>query len=781
MTTEQYIIRVALIATVLLTHSANATRANESNWPQFRGPGGVGIAPDNQTYPAELDFSRNLLWKTEVPKGHSSPCIWGDKIFITAHSGKNLETICMDRGNGRIKWRRSVESDKLEKISNFNSHATPTPVCDGRRVYVYFGSFGLIAYDLEGGEIWNKPLPVPKMFHGSAASPILANNMVVISCDQLEGGYILAVNRDTGETIWRQERQMQRVGWSTPVLWKHGNQEELVVLGYSKLISYDLKDGRRRWWLNNVSQSPTAPTPVYTGDTLFVTSAASMTGDPVNPIELPDFKELLEMYDSDKDGRLIQTEIPEDLASIYRRGPNMAGVKDRFSKHDTDQDGAISEAEWNKVVIDTRKIEPRNMDALVAIRSGGKDDISRTHIKWTEYEGIGQVPSPLFYQGRIYLVKHGGNVTCYDAKTGDKVYGDRFGPRVYYHASPIAADGKIYLCSHNGMVIVVQAGDKFKILAQNRTGERIFATPALADGNVYLRTDKNMYAFINTKDDSDQTPLTKHGAKEISSAKVEDDQAKTLHEAAFDGNIELVKSLVSSGADVNTQNNWGWTPLYTAAAIGHRDIVSFLIVKGANVDTPSELGMTPLHFAVSNDRTDIAKLLIEKGADCSVRDKTGMTPLYTTITRGYIDSARLLIDKGADVNGKGMWGQTLLHTAAAYGHIDIVTLLIDRGADVNATNRSGLTPLFSACERSNKEVTELLIDRGANTEAKDKWGRTPLHVAAKNGQKDFVELLIAKGADVNAPNNKGRTPLERAVDEGYTEIVELLRKHGAKE
>ncbi|MHC4538008.1 MAG: outer membrane protein assembly factor BamB family protein, partial [Planctomycetota bacterium] len=204
-------------------------------------------------------------------------------------------------------------------------------------------------------------------------------------CDPREGAYILAVNRDTGETIWRQERQVENGGWSTggwstPVLWKHGNEEELVIRGGQKLISYDLKDGRKRWWFDNLPTGA-APTPVYAGDTLFVTAAASRTGDPVNPIELPDFKELLEMYDSDKDGRLVQAEIPDDLVSVYRYG-GLRGVKRRFSEHDTDQDGAISEAEWNKVVIDTKKIEPRSMDALIAIGSGGKDDISRTHMKW---------------------------------------------------------------------------------------------------------------------------------------------------------------------------------------------------------------------------------------------------------------------------------------------------------------------------------------------------------------------------------------------------------------
>ena len=494
MTRHRYIIRAALISAFLLIYFANTTRASEPVWPQFRGPGGLGIAPDDQAYPTKLDMSKNLLWKTEVPKGHSSPCIWGDRIFITARSGKNLETICIDRGNGTIKWRKTVEPETMQKISSTNSHASPTPVCDGKRVYVYFGSFGLLAYDVDGKELWKKPLPIPNHYHGSAASPILANEMVLINCDEDEHPYLLAVDRDTGKTIWRQDRQVERAGWSTPVLWKHGKKEELIVLGGQQLISYDLKDGQKRWWLHNLPIIA-ASTPVYADETLFAAAAARMTGDPVNPIELPDFNELLETYDSDGDNRLTQAEIPEDLALIYRKGPRITGIKKRFSRFDTDQDGAISEAEWERVARNVASIQPREMDALVAIRSGGKGDVSESHIKWSANEGVGQVPSPLVYRGRVYLVKHGGIVTCFNAETGDKIYSGKLGPRVYYNASPVAANGKIYFCSYLGTVFVVQAGDAFKILTKNRIGERINATPALLDGNIYLRTAKHVMAF----------------------------------------------------------------------------------------------------------------------------------------------------------------------------------------------------------------------------------------------------------------------------------------------
>ncbi len=492
---HRYIIRAVLIAVLLLMYFADVTRASEPVWPQFRGPGGLGIAPDNQAYPNKLDMSRNLLWKTEVPKGHSSPCIWGERIYITARSGKNLETICIARGNGIIKWRKTVEPEKMERISGTNSHASPTPVCDGKRVYVYFGSFGLIAYDVDGNEVWKKPLPIPKHEHGSAASPILANGMVVINCDEDEDPYLLAVDRDTGKTIWRQDRIVEKAGWSTPVLWKHGNEKELVVLGSQQLISYDLKDGQERWWLRGLPEV-TASTPVYADETLFAAAAAPTTGDPCNPIELPDFNELLERYDSDGNNRLTQAEIPEDIALIYRTGPHILGLKKWFSQLvDDDKDGAISQEEWKKIAKRIASIQPRKMDALVAIRSGGKGDVSESHIKWSTNEGVGQVVSPLVYRGRVYMVKHGGIVTCFNAETGDRIYSEKLGQRVYHNASPVAADGKIYFCSYLGSVTVVQAGDTFKILAQNKIAERINATPALVDGKVYLRTAKHMMAF----------------------------------------------------------------------------------------------------------------------------------------------------------------------------------------------------------------------------------------------------------------------------------------------
>ena len=378
-----------------------------------------------------------------------------------------------------------------------NSHASPTPACDGKRVYVYFGSFGLVAYDLDGNEVWQRPLAIPQIAYGSGALPVLANDMVIINCDPkpMKDAYLLAVDRKTGETVWRCNRPGTQPGWSTPVWWKHGNQKELVVVGSECVISYDLKDGKELWRLPGLPKR-TCTTPVYTDDTLFATAAGGISGDSANPAEVRDFTEVLDKYDADRNKQLSRTEIPGDLVLVYRLGPLFA-VKRQFRAYDTDQDGGISAEEWKRV--GERMIEMfgkgRKMDTLVAIRAGVAGEGTELPVKWRVDEGIGQVASPLLYEGRIYLVKHRGIVTCLDAATGNKIYTEKLGTSGYYCASPVAADDKIYVCSWSGTVFIVQATDKLEVLSRNKLGERITATPALVDGNIYLRTAKHMMAF----------------------------------------------------------------------------------------------------------------------------------------------------------------------------------------------------------------------------------------------------------------------------------------------
>ena len=220
----------------------------------------------------------------------------------------------------------------------------------------------------------------------------------------------------------------------------------------------------------------------------------------------------------------------------------------------------------------------------------------------------------------------------------------------------------------------------------------------------------------------------------------------SIHQAAKDGNIEAVKQHLDAGADVNTKDEFGRTPLHGAAYKGHKETV---------------------------------ELLIAKGADVNAKDKRGWTPLHWVVSGGHKEIVELLIAKGADVNEPHLrW--TLLHSAAGKGHKEIAELLIANGADVNAKDkdRFGSTPLSKAVIEGHNEIVELLIAAGADVNAKDVVGRTPLFYATDH--KEIAELLIANGADVNAKDGDGWSVLDMATRLGHPELADLLRKHGGK-
>src|SRR4051812_12622527 len=192
-----------------------------ANWPQFRGPGGLGIA-EGSPPPVGFGPSSNVLWKVALPSGNSSPVIWGGKIFLTAFDKQKLETICFDWHDGKVLWRAAAPAAKFEPTHKLGNPATPTPATDGEQVYVSFGSFGLLAYDFEGKEVWRHPLPAPVVEFGTSASPIVWNDLVVLVCDQDENSFLLAVDRRTGQQAWRVPRGEFRRSFATPFIWRHG-------------------------------------------------------------------------------------------------------------------------------------------------------------------------------------------------------------------------------------------------------------------------------------------------------------------------------------------------------------------------------------------------------------------------------------------------------------------------------------------------------------------------------------------------------------------------------
>jgi outer membrane protein assembly factor BamB len=417
----------------------------------------------------------NVLWKTPLPSGHSSPCIWEDKIFLTGFADQKLSTVALDRTSGRILWERSVPPGKIELGARLSNPAASTPASDGSRVCVYFGSFGLVCYDFEGHETWRKPLPTPITQHGASTSPVLAEDRLLLACDQDVGSYLLAVDKRNGNTLWKRDRPGFRRGFSTPLLWPPARPEAAILAGTLRLVAYDLRDGNERWSVHGLPNEMVS-SPVAGEDLVFV--AGWTYGSGVR--RMPDFDSQLERGDQNRDGKLSRAEAPS--------GP----AKQHFLYIDADKDGFLTREEWETIAA----IFNQSRNCLLAVRPGGEGDVTASRVVWSRTRGLPYVPSPLLYQGRIYLVKNGGLASCFDARTGQMFYEEeRLGALGDYYASPVAAHGKICVASQAGVVVIYRAGESLEVLARNPLDESVLATPAIADDVLYVRTATQLYAF----------------------------------------------------------------------------------------------------------------------------------------------------------------------------------------------------------------------------------------------------------------------------------------------
>ncbi len=461
----------------LLPALSAANPEDGAGWPQFRGPGGWPVAEGREA-PVHFGPASNVLWKTELPVGHSSPCIWGNQLFVTAFDKTRLETICLDRRNGAILWRKPAPAEKFETTHRLGNPAASTPATDGERVYVYFGSFGLLAYSFSGAELWRMALGPPEVEFGTGTSPIVAGGLVILACDQDRDSFLLAVDRATGKTVWKRERPEFRRGFATPFLWKHDREEELIVPGSVRLKSLNLKDGTERWTYTGTARVACAmPT---AGEGLLFSASWNVGGDAGSKYNMPRFEDYARDNDKDGDGRISLKEITSEI------------LKGRFNQMDLDKDGLVTAEEWRGMA----EMFARAENALLAIKPGGRGEIAASHVAWKVTRSLPYVPSPLYYRGRVYTVRDGGMVSCYEAKTGKVLFQDeRLGAPGDYYSSPVAASGRVYLASQRGVVTVLAAADEFRILARNDFGEELFATPAIVDGALFYRTTKRLYAF----------------------------------------------------------------------------------------------------------------------------------------------------------------------------------------------------------------------------------------------------------------------------------------------
>jgi outer membrane protein assembly factor BamB len=456
---------------VLLGTSLSAAHAQ---WPQFRGPNGSGV--DTATgYPVTFSPSQNVVWKTGVPYGQSSPVLAGGHVYLTAAEADRLLTICLDRATGRELWRREIRPSTRNKIFRANDPASPSPAADEAGVVVFFPDAGLVAYTPDGKDRWALPLGPFKSFYGMAASPILAGDLAVLVCDQQSGSFLIAVDRRTGQVRWKQERTGAVDAYATPMVFQPAAAPaQLIVLGSTRLDAYSLSSGEQRWWMP-IGSSGAMGTAVAAGDRLYIATAGST--EPV----LPQFETVLQTYDTDKDGRLSATELAADK-----------DYGEHFGFVDQDADGFISATEWAAV----RALGVGEFGAI-AIRPGdARGKLEPAAVLWRFKKNMPYIPAPLLHEGVFYMVKDGGIITSLDAETGQLLKEGR-SPNALggYYASPVAADHKVFLASTDGKVTVLQSGGQWQVLGVNDLGDEIHSTPALAGGRIYIRTRDAVYCF----------------------------------------------------------------------------------------------------------------------------------------------------------------------------------------------------------------------------------------------------------------------------------------------
>jgi len=439
------------VLALLLAGPCLMASAPPGNWPSFRGPYASGAA-DGQNLPERWDGGRgeNVAWKVRVPGlAHSSPVIWGDRLYVTsaisslgeatfkhglfgegdASSDRSVhqwKLYSFDTRTGRMVWDvTAYEGVPREKRHVKSTYASATPATDGTHVVVSFGSQGLYCFSTAGRLLWKKDLGVldlgaydaPEYEWGTASSPIIYKDRVIVQCDTQKQDFVLAVNIETGATVWKADRD-ELPSWGTPTVYAGGVRAEIVTNASNFIRGYDADTGKELWRLGGSSQI-TAPTPVWSGGLMVVAS-----------------------------GRR-----PEAPVFVIRAGAS----------------GDITLP---------------------------KGTSSSAQIAWSRQQRGSYMPTPLIYNGHLYVIGNQGILDCYELASGKEIYRQRIPHQGGgFSASPVAADGRIYLSSEDGDIFVVRAGPVFELLATNSMGERLMATPALSAGRMFVRGERHLFAI----------------------------------------------------------------------------------------------------------------------------------------------------------------------------------------------------------------------------------------------------------------------------------------------
>jgi outer membrane protein assembly factor BamB len=418
-----------------------------------------------------------------IDRGYSSPVLTEFEVYLTTHRDRSLFTLCLERDSGELRWEREAPAPNESAYRGPNTPVSSTPAADGENIYVLFPTYGAVAYDSEGEELWRRPLGPFNVPHTLSTSPVVAGDSLVILADQDTDSFLAALDTKTGEIQWQIQRPRVTHSYSSPVVHQPASGgPQILVSGAFQLCSYNLDDGEKLWWADGMSwQGVTLP--VIAGDRLYVHSAVPPLSEFGAPKITETFEEALQSKDQNSDGKISKDEWPHEM------------MQQLWFIFDLNNDSWLDAEEWQYALA-----RNRSQGGLFSYRLGGAGDITQSHQAWVyaDRRGLPDYASPLVVGETLFTIGDGGVLTAIDCNDGKLVKQGRVGQPDKYFASLVAAGDRILAASQSGQLTVIDAQPQWEELASHSLDEEIWATPAVAGNQVVVRSVTALYCFSSS-------------------------------------------------------------------------------------------------------------------------------------------------------------------------------------------------------------------------------------------------------------------------------------------